>query len=179
MLAHHNSNGIRTSVRSRIHSLPPSHRSPHLERHQLTQERARLQQEIARLELRRHQCRQRVADIEAQLALTGDEGGEGRPPRAPCGGTVPAFVVAQVSNLRTTTEPALSPPKGCNPPSRTTKFRYGGRRRPVPPKTGTAPCRWGQSTKGQSLRGTVPSRPEISSAEAQVAFIPRPQREAS
>ena len=68
MLAHHNSDGIRTSLRSRIHSLPPSHRSPHLERHQLTQERARLQQEIARLELRRSQCRQRVAEIDTQLA---------------------------------------------------------------------------------------------------------------
>jgi len=70
MFARNNLNGIRTSLRSRIHSLPPSHRSPHLERHLLAKEKSRLEQEIARLECRCRQCQQRVADIDAQIAVT-------------------------------------------------------------------------------------------------------------
>jgi hypothetical protein len=41
-----------------------------LERHLLAKEKARLEKEIARLERRRRQCQQRVADIDAQLAVT-------------------------------------------------------------------------------------------------------------
>ena len=59
--------GIRTSLRQHVHSLPPSHRSSYLERHMLAKQRERLEREIAVLERRRQQCRQQVADIEAQM----------------------------------------------------------------------------------------------------------------
>jgi hypothetical protein len=60
--------GIRTSLGQRVRSLPPTHCSPYLERHLLAKERERLRQEITRLERRWNQCRQRLADIEAQMA---------------------------------------------------------------------------------------------------------------
>jgi len=63
-------NGIRTSLRQHVHSLPPSHRSADLERHLLAKEKERLDNEIARLERRCCQCRQWAADIEARLAVT-------------------------------------------------------------------------------------------------------------
>jgi uncharacterized membrane protein YccC len=69
---------IRTSLRQHVHSLPPTHRSPHLERHLLAKDRERLVEEIARLERRCYQCRQRLADIEAKLASVADREDAGR-----------------------------------------------------------------------------------------------------
>ncbi|HUT75802.1 MAG TPA: hypothetical protein VM221_13330 [Armatimonadota bacterium] len=77
MAPHNRPSGIRTSLRQHLHSLPPSHRSPHLERHLLAKEKERLEQEIVRLERRCRQCRQQAADIEAQLA-TATEGASTR-----------------------------------------------------------------------------------------------------
>ena len=72
--------GIRTSLRQHVHSLPPSHRSPHLESHLLAKEKERLIEEIARLERRCCQCRQHLADIEARLnALAAREGARKTP----------------------------------------------------------------------------------------------------
>lgn len=66
--------GIRTSLRQHVHSLPPSHRSPYLECHMLAKQKERLEREIACLERRCQQCRQRVAGIEAQMeTLAGKE----------------------------------------------------------------------------------------------------------
>jgi len=58
---------IRTSLRQHIHSLPPTHRSPYLERHILAKEKERLEKEIAFLERRCQRRRQQLADVEAQL----------------------------------------------------------------------------------------------------------------
>ena len=59
--------GIRTSLRQHLHSLPPTHRSPYLERHVLAKEKERLEKEIASLERRCHQRRQHLADLEVQM----------------------------------------------------------------------------------------------------------------
>jgi len=58
---------IRTSLGRNIHSLPPTHRSPYLERHILAKKKERLEKEMALLERRCSQCRQHLADLEAQL----------------------------------------------------------------------------------------------------------------
>ena len=58
---------IRTSMSRNIHSLPPTHRSPYLERHILAKQKERLEKEIALFERKCRQCRQQLADIEAQL----------------------------------------------------------------------------------------------------------------
>ena len=58
---------IRTSLGRNIHSLPPSHRSPYLERHILAKQKERLEKEIALFERKCQQCRRHLADIEAQL----------------------------------------------------------------------------------------------------------------
>jgi hypothetical protein len=78
---------IRTSMSHHVHSLPPSHRSPHLERHLLTKERERLEDEVARLERRLRQCRQRLAEIGAQLGALHDREEAGIPTSPPALGT--------------------------------------------------------------------------------------------
>jgi len=75
--------GIRTSVRQQVHSIPPSHRSPHLERHMLAKQEERLEREIAFLERRCRQCRQRVADIQTQMGALADREEAGRRASSP------------------------------------------------------------------------------------------------
>ena len=74
---------IRTSLRQQLHSLPPSHRSPYLERHMLAKQKERLEREIAFLERRCQQCRQQLANIDAQLgAVLERKAGRERPAAA-------------------------------------------------------------------------------------------------
>ena len=75
--------GIRTSLRQHIHSLPPSHRSPYLERHMLAKQKERLEREIALLEGRCHQSRQRMADIEAHMEALADKEKANKKPTPP------------------------------------------------------------------------------------------------
>jgi len=72
MLSMRNLGSIRTSLRQHIHSLPPRHRSPYLERHVLAKEKERLEKEIASLERRCQQCRQHLADLETLLGAVAE-----------------------------------------------------------------------------------------------------------
>jgi hypothetical protein len=69
---------IRTSLSRNIHSLPPTHRSPYLERHILAKQKERLGKEISLFERKCQQCRRQLADIEAQLATVADREDVGR-----------------------------------------------------------------------------------------------------
>ena len=90
---------IRTSQRQRIRSLPPSHRSAHLERHLLSKEKERLEKEIALLEQRLRYRRQHLADVEARMRLPADRGRD-QPPAA----TAPGPAGARPQMMRMTVE---------------------------------------------------------------------------
>lgn len=78
--------GIRTSMSRNIHSLPPTHRSPYLERHILAKQKERLEKEIALFEHKCSQCRRHLADIEVQLeALAQHEKAPKPSPSLPAG----------------------------------------------------------------------------------------------
>jgi len=74
---------MRTSLSERVHSLPPTHRPPYLERHLLAKKRERLAGEIARLERRCQQCRRQLADIEAKMGHLAAPGEVGRAAATP------------------------------------------------------------------------------------------------
>lgn len=78
---------MRTSLSEHVHSLPPTHRSPYLERHLLAKKRERLEREIALLERRRQQCRQQLADIEAKMGHPAAPGEVGRAAATPLAST--------------------------------------------------------------------------------------------
>ncbi len=65
--------GIRTNQSQHVRSVPPSHRSAYVERHILAKHKELMEKQIALFERKLEQCRNQLADIEAQLQVAAQQ----------------------------------------------------------------------------------------------------------